>query len=184
MAVKIRLQRKGRKKRPFYYIVVADSRSPRDGKFIERIGSYDPIPQIPYVEINTDRAIHWLNTGAIPTKTVRNLLSKEGVLYRKHLLRGVKLGVLTQEEADAKFSEYLKQKAEKIRQLEEKIKAEKEKQQKSILSREAEINLARQKKIAEKRLAELEETSESSSTSENESEASAEEESETEENNQ
>jgi len=95
MAVKIRLQRKGKKKAPFYYIVVADSRSPRDGRFIERIGSYNPVPKEFQVDLDGDKALYWLNQGAIPTKTVRDILSKQGILYRKHLLRGVKLGLFS-----------------------------------------------------------------------------------------
>ena len=124
MAVKIRLQRKGRKKAPYYYIVVADARSPRDGKFIERIGSYNPIPTIPQIDIDTDKAVSWLDLGAVPTKTVKTLLSTKGVLFKKHLSRGIKMGILTEEEAEVKFNEFIAQKADqyskKIEKLEDK----------------------------------------------------------------
>ena len=106
MAVKLRLQRMGRKKRPFYHIVAADSRSPRDGKFIEKIGTYDPTSIPATIEINKDRALDWLQKGAQPTPTMHKILSFKGVLYHKHLLRGVKKGVLTQEMADTKWQQW------------------------------------------------------------------------------
>ena len=99
MAVKIRLQRKGRKKAPFYHIVIADSRSPRDGRFIEKIGIYNPITKPATVEIDRDKAFEWLMKGAQPTDTLNAILRYKGVLYRKHLSRGVSKGALTQEKA-------------------------------------------------------------------------------------
>ena len=107
MPVKLRLQRKGRTKRPFYFIVVADSRSPRDGKYIERVGSYDATTKPATIEINGEKALDWLTKGAQPTETVRAILSYKGVLYKKHLLRGLKKGALTQEQVDAKFEQYV-----------------------------------------------------------------------------
>ena len=89
MAVKIRLQRHGRKKRPYYHIVVADARSPRDGKFIELLGTYNPIVKPATIELDRDKALEWLGKGAQPTDTVRNILRFKGVMYKKHLLRGV-----------------------------------------------------------------------------------------------
>lgn len=156
MAVKIRLQRKGRKKAPFYYVVVADSRSPRDGRFIERIGSYNPLPKLAEVTIDSDRAIYWLNQGAKPTKTVRNILSRQGVLYRKHLLRGVSMNILTQEEADAKFSEFMKKRHEKFESELTKIENESRQEFQKRIEAEAKINEARMKKIQEKRRKEME----------------------------
>jgi small subunit ribosomal protein S16 len=156
MAVKIRLQRKGRKKAPFYYVVVADSRSPRDGRFIERIGSYNPVPKLPVVDIDIDKAIDWLDKGAQPTKTVKNLLSREGILYKKHLLRGVKLGVLTQEQADEKFEAYIKEKAEKHEQVQDKLMDEKNQELKKIKDRESKISEERAREIAKKRKEEIE----------------------------
>jgi len=155
MAVKIRLQRKGRKKAPFYYIVVADSRSPRDGRFVERIGSYNPLLKPAEIEIDSDRAIYWLNEGAGATKTVRDLLSRHGVLYRKHLLRGVKMGVLTAEEADAKYNEFLKQKAEKLEKEIQKISEERIKAKQKRFDAEAKVNEQRISKIQEKHKKEI-----------------------------
>ncbi|MBA3647968.1 MAG: 30S ribosomal protein S16 [Chitinophagales bacterium] len=106
MAVKIRLQRMGRKKRPFYHIIIADSRSPRDGRFIESIGTYDPTTVPATIDINKDKALEWLQKGAQPTDTLHKILSFKGVLYHKHLLRGIKKGVLTQETADQKWIEW------------------------------------------------------------------------------
>lgn len=96
----------GRKKRPFYHIVVADSRSPRDGKFIEKLGTYDPTTIPATIDVNKDKALAWLQHGAQTTPTLRKILSFKGVLYHKHLLRGVKKGVLTQEMADGKWQQW------------------------------------------------------------------------------
>ena len=103
MATKIRLQRHGRKGYAYYPIVVADSRAPRDGKFIERIGSYNPNTNPATISLNFERALHWIMVGAQPTDTVRRLLSNEGVMLMKHLLGGVKKGAFTQEEAERRF---------------------------------------------------------------------------------
>ncbi|MBD5284414.1 MAG: 30S ribosomal protein S16 [Bacteroides sp.] len=103
MATKIRLQRHGRKSYAFYPIVVADSRAPRDGKFIERIGSYNPNTNPATINLDFDRALYWVEVGAIPTDTVRSLLSKEGVLMMKHLRGGVKKGSFNEEEAQRRF---------------------------------------------------------------------------------
>ncbi len=103
MPVKIRLARHGRKSRPFYYIVVADSRAPRDGRFIERIGSYNPMTNPATIDLNFDKALAWLDKGAQPTDTARNILSHEGVMMKKHLLKGVKKGAFTLEECDRKY---------------------------------------------------------------------------------
>ena len=100
MAVKLRLQRHGRKQRPFYHIVVADSRAPRDGRFIEKIGTYNPMTKPATINLDRDAAFEWLMKGAQPTDTVRAMLRFKGVLYKKHLQRGVAKGAMTQEEAD------------------------------------------------------------------------------------
>jgi len=107
MSVKIRLQRRGRKQRPLYHIIIADARSPRDGKFIEKIGVYNPLTKPATIELDRDRAFDWLMKGAEPTDTVRAILRFKGVMYRKHLSRGVTKGAFTQEEADAKYAEWL-----------------------------------------------------------------------------
>ena len=114
MPVKIRLSRQGRKKRPYYHIVVADARAPRDGKFIERIGMYNPMTKPATIEIDRDKAFEWLEKGAQPTHTARAILRFTGVMYKKHLQRGVSKGALTQEQADAKLESWLIEKQGKI----------------------------------------------------------------------
>ncbi len=103
MPVKIRLQRHGSKKRPFYFIVVADARAPRDGKFIQKIGTYNPLTVPASIQLDRQKALDWLHKGAQPTDTVRRILSYKGVLYLKHLLRGVKLGLFDEAAAMEKF---------------------------------------------------------------------------------
>jgi small subunit ribosomal protein S16 len=107
MAVKLRLQRHGRGKRPFYHIVASDSRTPRDGKFIERIGDYNPLTKPATINVDADKAVNWLMKGAEPTDTVKAILKYKGVTYRKHLLRGVAKGALTQEEADKRYQQWI-----------------------------------------------------------------------------
>jgi len=114
MPVKIRLQRKGRKKRPFYHIVVADSRSPRDGRFIEKLGTYNPMTRPATIEIDRDRAYDWVMKGAQPTDTARAILRFKGVYYKKHLMRGVLKGALTEAEAEAKYNEWMEKKEAKV----------------------------------------------------------------------
>ena len=104
MAVKMRLQRHGSKKRPFYFIVIADGRSPRDGKFIQKLGSYNPLTVPATIQIDRQKALDWLQKGAQPTDTVRRILSFKGVLYLKHLLRGVGLGLFDEAAAMEKFT--------------------------------------------------------------------------------
>jgi small subunit ribosomal protein S16 len=106
MAVKMRLQRHGSKKRPFYFIVVADGRAPRDGKFIEKIGTYNPLTVPATINLDRQKSLEWLNKGAQPTDTVRRILSFKGVLYLKHLLRGVKLGLFDDATAMTKFESW------------------------------------------------------------------------------
>ena len=114
MPVKIRLQRRGRKKRPFYHIVVADSRAPRDGRFIEKIGTYNPMTKPATIDLDRDKAFDWLMMGAQPTETARAILRFKGVLYKKHLMRGVKKGALTEEQAAVKYQEWVDAKEAKI----------------------------------------------------------------------
>ena len=103
MPTKIRLQRKGKKGQPFYHIVIADGRAPREGRFIEKIGVYNPLSKPAEIDINFDKALDWLQKGAQPTDTVKAILSYKGVLYKSHLLKGVKKGAMTLEEAEAKY---------------------------------------------------------------------------------
>lgn len=112
MAVKIRLARKGRNKMPIYDIVVADARAPRDGKFIEKLGQYNPHATPAIITLKDDRALYWLQVGAQPTDTTRKILSVKGVMFKKHLQIGVDKGAVTQEQADARFESWLAEKAE------------------------------------------------------------------------
>ena len=125
MSVKIRLQRKGRKKRPFYHIVIADARAKRDGKFIEKIGTYNPMTSPATIDLDRDRAFDWLMQGAQPTETARSILRFKGVMYRKHLQRGVKKGALTQEQAEGMYQDWINAKDEKIQARVEKSEQEK-----------------------------------------------------------
>lgn len=126
MPVRIRLSRQGRRKRPFYHIVVADSRAPRDGKYIERIGYYNPLTEPATIEISFERALYWLQQGAQPTETCRMLLSRLGVLYKKHLLEGVKKGAFSEEEAERRFKAWLEEKEKRLAEKAEKKKKKKE----------------------------------------------------------
>jgi len=119
MAVKIRLQRHGSKKRPFYFIVVADARSPRDGKFIQKIGTYNPTTVPATIQIDRQKSLDWLHKGAQPTDTVRRILSFKGVLYLKHLLRGVKLGLFDEAAAMEKFTKWSTEHEAQIRKRQE-----------------------------------------------------------------
>lgn len=125
MAVKIRLARRGRKQRPFYHIVVADARAPRDGRFIENLGSYNPMTVPATIELDREKAFDWLEKGAQPTETVRSILRFKGVLYKKHLQRGVNKGAMSQEEADKLLAEWIEAKDSKIKTRKDKIAEEK-----------------------------------------------------------
>ena len=125
MPVKIRLARRGRRKQPYYHIIVADSRAPRDGKFIEKIGSYNPMTKPATIELDRDRAFDWLMKGAQPTDTARAILRFKGVLYKKHLQRGVAKGAFSQEEADRLFNEYVTTKEAMVAERFEQTRQEK-----------------------------------------------------------
>ncbi len=119
MPVKIRLQRHGSKKRPFYFIVVADARSPRDGKFIQKLGTYNPLTTPSTVQLDRQKSLEWLEKGAQPTDTVRKILSYKGVLYLKHLLRGVKLGLFDDATAMEKFQSWHSEHEAQVRKKQE-----------------------------------------------------------------
>ena len=153
MATKIRLQRGGRKGYAVYRIVIADARAPRDGRFTEKIGTYNPNTNPATVDLNFDRALYWLEVGAQPTDTVRNILSREGVLLMKHLRGGVKKGAFDEAAAQRKFDAWKadKQKGlDKVR--EDEVKAKKEAAKKA-LDEEKKVNEAIAKKVAEKKAA-------------------------------
>jgi small subunit ribosomal protein S16 len=160
MATKIRLQRHGKKGKPFYYIVVADSRAPRDGRFIERIGSYNPNTNPATIDINFDKTLDWVNDGAQPTDTVRAILSYKGVLYKKHLQGGVKKGALTEEQADAKFAAWLEQKDGKITGKKSNLSSAKEEAKKAALIAEAKKKEDKAAAIAAKNAPPVEEVEE------------------------
>jgi len=156
MATKIRLQRFGRKNKAYYHIVIADSHSPRDGKFIERIGNYNPNTNPATIEINFERALHWVGTGAIPSDTANAILSYKGVLYKNHLLKGVKKNVLTLEQVEEKFNAWVEAKASKVEAKKQNIGETKVASRKAAMEAETKVNQARTEKFAAKRKAELE----------------------------
>jgi len=140
MAVKIRLQRHGKKGNPIYWIVIADGRSKRDGKYIEKIGTYDPNTNPASIELDFDASIKWLEKGAQPTNTAKAILSYEGVLLRKHLNNGVKKGAFTEEDAKKKFDEWKKEKSAKIQKKIEDLATTLESNKKEARKREEEYS--------------------------------------------
>lgn len=148
--VKLRLRRQGRKGKPFYYIVAADARAPRDGRFIERIGSYNPNTNPATIDLNLDDAVRWLGNGAVPTDTCRAILSYKGALYKHHLNKGVSKGALTQDQADSKFTAWLEEKEGKITAKTEGITKSVADAVAAAHKREQEVRKAREKAIAEK----------------------------------
>jgi small subunit ribosomal protein S16 len=154
MAVRIRLARKGRKRKAYYHIVVADSRSPRDGRYIEMIGMYNPITNPATIELNFDKALGWLQNGAIPTETCRAILSYKGVLIKKHLLEGVKKGAFDDAEATKRFETWMKQNEEKIEAKKSGLEKTQDDEVGKRLTQEKKINEARAARLT-KRQAEL-----------------------------
>lgn len=151
MATKLRLQRRGRKNYPFYQIIVADSRAPRDGKYIERIGSYNPNTHPATITLDFDRALYWLQTGAQPTDTVRNILSNEGVLLKKHLLGGVAKGAFDEAEAEKRFESWKEKKALELRSIKSEDDEKRRAEEKALLDAEKEVNKAKAEALAQKR---------------------------------
>ena len=151
MAVKIRLQRHGKKNFAFFHIVVADSRAPRDGRYIEEIGTYNPNTNPATIVLKSDRALAWMNVGAQPTLTVRRILSYEGVLLRKHLQGGVAKGALTQEQADQKFEAWKAQRDAKINAKIEGISKAAAAANKAAADAETKVNEARAEALAKKK---------------------------------
>ena len=151
MATKIRLQRHGRKNYAFYPIVIADSRAPRDGKFIERIGSYNPNTNPATVTLNFERALYWVNCGAQPTDTVRNILSNEGVLLMKHLQGGVKKGAFDEAEAQRRFEAWKAQKQQSVDKFRASMADKAELDAKNRLEAEQAKNKAKAEEVAKKK---------------------------------
>lgn len=151
MATKIRLQRHGRKGYAFYPIVIADSRAPRDGRFIERIGSYNPNTNPATVTLNFERALYWLNVGAQPTDTVRSILSNEGVLLMKHLQGGVKKGAFDEAEAQRRFDAWKQQRQANVDALKADMASKKEIALKARLEAEEAVNKSKAEAVAKKK---------------------------------
>ena len=156
MATKIRLQRFGKKGKPVYHIVAADSRAKRDGRYIEKIGLYNPNTNPATIDINHDRALYWVQVGAVPTDTARTILSYTGVLTKKHLLDGVKKGAHTEEEALAKYESWLEGKAKQISALTSEIEKTKAEAAAKALSAEKETRAAKEAAIIAKNTPSLE----------------------------
>ncbi len=121
MSVKIRLERQGKKKKPYYHIVISDARAPRDGKFIERIGNYNPNVNPARIEIDEEKALEWLQKGAQPTETARAILSYKGILLKRHLAKGVAKGALTEAEAEKKHKAWLAEQEKKVESKKERL---------------------------------------------------------------
>ena len=153
MAVKIRLARHGKKGFAFYHIVAADSRAPRDGKFIEKLGTYNPNTNPATIDLNFERALDWLQKGAQPTDTCRAILSYKGVLYKKHLLGGVAKGAFTESDAEAKFNQWMNEKAGRIEAKTNKLASDAKSAEKARLAAEAKIKEDRAKALEEKKAA-------------------------------
>lgn len=148
--VKIRLARRGRKKLAMYDVVVADARSPRDGKFIEKIGTYNPLTVPATIELQDDRAFHWLMVGAQPTDTLRAVLSYRGIMYKKHLQIGVQKGAITQEQADAKLADWVNAKQAKIQAKIDSVTKSKQDTARSRKEAESKVREARAEAIRKK----------------------------------
>lgn len=143
MSVKIRLQRHGKKGKPFYWIVAADARAKRDGKYLEKLGTYNPNVNPAIIDLNIDKAVEWLQNGAQPTDTAKNILSYKGAMLKNHLVGGIRKGALTQEQADAKFAAWIEEKAAKISDKEAGLsKAQSEAKAKALAAEKA-VNEAR-----------------------------------------
>ncbi len=160
MATKIRLQRHGKKGKAFYHIVVADARSPRDGKFIERLGSYNPNTNPATIVLDFDKAVSWIATGATPTDTTKSILSYKGVLYRNHLNGGITKGALTEEQANEKFAAWVESKDAKIQAKKDGLSSTKEATKKTALEAETKKKEAMAAAVAIKNTPPVEEVAE------------------------
>jgi small subunit ribosomal protein S16 len=150
MATKIRLQRHGSKGKPFYHIVIADARAPRDGRFIEKIGTYNPNTNPATIDLAADRALEWLINGAVPSDTMRAILQYKGVLYKNHLRRGVLKGALTQEQADAKFEEWMAGKTANVQAANDAVSKQAQDVKDAQFAAETAIREAKEKAISDR----------------------------------
>jgi small subunit ribosomal protein S16 len=150
MPARIRLARRGRKGFAYYHIVIADRRAPRDGRFIEKVGMYNPNTNPATIELEFDKVLDWLHKGAQPTETVRAILSYKGVLYKKHLLTGVRKGALSEEEAEKRFQVWLQEKEGKIQAKKDRIAGEKKEDKAQRLKAESKVRETRAQELARK----------------------------------
>ncbi len=174
MPVKLRLQRHGKKGKPFFWIVAADARSKRDGKFLDKLGIYNPNTNPATIELDVDGAVKWLENGAQPTDTARAILSYKGALLKKHLAGGVKKGALTEEEAEKKFEAWLEEKEAKINAKKDNLSKEEQEARKKALDAEKEVNAKREAEAKEADAAAAAEAEGAAVTEEGEPEANAE----------
>ncbi len=150
MPARIRLQRRGKKGQAFYHIVIADGRAPRDGRFIEKIGIYNPLTKPATIEINFEKALDWMNKGAQPTDTVRAILTYKGVNYKRHLMKGVAKGAMTQEEAETKFQQWIQEKDARISRKRNEHQQNLKDTRKKNLEYETKVNEAKAQALAKK----------------------------------
>ncbi len=155
MPAKIRLQRFGKKGRPFYHIVIADGRAPRDGRSIEKLGSYDPLTNPATIELDFEKALHWIQVGAQPTDTVRSILSYKGVMLKSHLLKGVAKGALTEAQAEVKFNEWLSGKEAQINAKKSDLASTERNEKKTRIEAETKVNEARLEVLNKRKADEL-----------------------------
>ena len=160
MPVKIRLQRHGKKGKPFFWIVAADSRAKRDGKFLEKLGVYNPTTNPATIDIDVDSSVKWLQNGAQPTDTARAILSYKGVLLKNHLAGGVRKGALTEEQAEEKFNAWISEKEGKVEAKKENLSKEQEAAKAKALEAEKEVNAKREAEAAAAAQPEVEENAE------------------------
>lgn len=182
MATRMRLQRFGKKGQPFYHVVIADGRAPRDGRFIEKLGTYNPLTRPADIKLDFDRTLYWLQKGASPSPTVKAILKYEGIAYMHHLLKGVSKGALTEAQAKARFEEWRSNKDAKISSAKNDYRNDAKNEAKKRLEAEAKVNEVKAEKLAKKRAeaakkeaAENEEVSEVEATEEVAAEATVEE---------
>ena len=179
MPVKIRLQRHGKKGKPFYWVVAADARAKRDGKFLAKLGVYNPTTNPATIDIDVDSSEKWLQNGAQPTETAKRLLSYTGVLLKNHLAGGVRKGALTEEQAEEKFNAWVEEKASKVEAKKEGLTKAQEKARKEALAAEKAVNEARiaaaqpEEEVAEEAAPEAEATTEEAPAAEESNEEEA-----------
>jgi len=155
MPVKIRLQRRGKKGQPFYHLVIADGRAPRDGKFIEKLGTYNPLTHPATIEVDFDRAYYWVMCGAKPTDVARMILKREGIYMKKHLMGGVQKGAFTEEQAEEKLTAWKEEKSQKLNDVKLDVINSARSANKKRLDAETKVKQAKEAILAEKRSAEL-----------------------------